>query len=129
MMFKRIYSIHILLATLFFTNGCGGGGSSKVGQPVFTINGALTSTQDIDTVQRNIASNICVALKSKSQNFKTTDFVGTRFIFDVKKNVCGIDSAPTQITSTLILKDDGTLFLMILRKLMYLVIFHKFVPK
>lgn len=107
MMLKRIYSIHILLAIFIFTNGCGTN-NSAVEVPGFSSGAAMKTVQDISSSERNIASSICLAFKSKSQNFKTSEYLGTRFVFETKQKTCGVQGASSTVNSTLALYDDGT---------------------
>jgi hypothetical protein len=107
-MFKRIYFIHILLATIILLNGCGLGPSQSVPLTTFQGNAAMKPVQDISPAERNIAASICLALKSKSQNFKTTDYLGTRFIFETKQKTCGVQGIASKVISTLSMRDDGT---------------------
>lgn len=108
MMLKRIYSIHILLAIFIFTNSCGTN-NVPVEVPGFSSGAAMKTVQDISVNERNIASSICLAFKSKSQNFKTTEYLGTRFVFETKQKTCGVQGAASTVNSTLALSDiDGT---------------------
>ncbi len=107
MILKRIYSIHFLLTTFIFINGCGiKPNPSEI--PVFSINAAIKSVEDLNTYERNIATSICYALESKSKNFKTTDYLGTRFIFETKQKVCDVQGPSTNINTALTLLTDGT---------------------
>jgi hypothetical protein len=107
-MFMRIYSIHIFLATIFLLNGCGAGTSQSVPLTIFSNNAAMKPVQDISPAERNIATSICLALKSKSQNFKTTNYLGTRFVFESKQKTCGVQGVVNKVISSLSMRDDGS---------------------
>jgi hypothetical protein len=109
-MIKRTYSIHILLAIFIFTNSCGiRPNQNEVNVPTFSVNAIMKTVQDITPAERNIASSICLAFKSKSQSFKTTDFLGTRFVFQTKQNSCGVDQVSNSVNTMLTQNTDGTL--------------------
>ena len=108
MLYKRTYSIHLLLSIIIFINGCGNSISKNVA-PVFTTNTAIKVLQDISGSERNIAANICLALKSKSENYKTSDLLGSKFSFEIKQNQCGIMSEINTVNTILgIKKTDNT---------------------
>lgn len=110
MMLKRTYSIHILLAIFILTNSCGLNQNQPQGLvPAFSINAVMKPVQDISAAERNIASSICLAFKSKSQAFKTTDYLGTRFVFQTKQNSCGVDTGASIVNTMLIQNSDGSL--------------------
>jgi hypothetical protein len=110
MLIKRTYSIHILLAIFIFTNSCGINSNQNQNIiPTFSVNALMKAVQDITPAERNIASSICLAFKSKSQLFKTTDYLGTRFVFQTKQNSCGLDIASSSVNTILTQKPDGTL--------------------
>ena len=109
MILKRTYSIHILLAIFIFTNGCGTN-NKAIEVPGFSSGAAMKTVQDISDSERNVASSICLAFKSKSQNFKTTDFLGTRFDFQTKQTNCGVAGQTAVVSSTLALNDIDSTF-------------------
>lgn len=109
MILKRIYSIHILLAIFIFTNGCGTN-NSPIEVPGFSAGAAMKAVQDISTNERNIAASICLAFKSKAAFFKTTEYLGTRFVFETKQKTCGVQGAASTVNSTLALNEIDSTF-------------------
>jgi len=106
MMLKRTYSIHILLAIFIFITSCGVNENQST-IPVFSSTAAMKGIQDISANERNIAASICLAFKSKSQIFKTTDYLGTRFVFQTKQKTCGADGVAITVNTILTQATDG----------------------
>lgn len=103
---QRIYSIHILLASIIFINGCG----LKVNEtssPIFSANSALKEVKDISAAERSIAASICLAYKSKSASFKTSDYLGTLFKFRNDKYACGIMESSNTTPTVLTMSSSG----------------------
>ena len=75
------FIILILLAS------CGQASKTNV-DTVYSSTEALTSTEDIDINQRNIATRICYAYESKGNKFNSSDYLGGSFSFNVENNGC-----------------------------------------
>lgn len=76
---------HLLILILLAS--CGQATKNSV-STVYSNTEALTSVQDIDINQRNIATRICYAYESKGNKFNSSDFLGGSFNFSVENNGC-----------------------------------------
>ena len=106
MKFNRIFFLLIYFSILTLTNSCGVGVQDKTKLITFALNAQMQPVENLNSVQRNIAANICSALKLKAQNYMTTDFLGTRFIFKTVPTTCGTIGATANIISTLAMMTD-----------------------
>lgn len=98
---KTFRNIHILstltLATVL--SGCGGG-NSKV-PTTFSTSAVLSEERLLTTNERNIATRICYAYKSKSTNFRSGDFFNKSFLFSSKKTDCQNSTINFQVAAGL----------------------------
>jgi hypothetical protein len=85
------------ISTILF--GCGGG-NSKSGTS-FRLDASVSAQRSIDTNERNIATRICYAYQSKSQNFRLPNYLNTKFNFEVKETDCRGSSTRMSVTSIL----------------------------
>ena len=76
---------HFILIILLAS--CGQASKNNI-NTVYSSTEALTSTEDIDINQRNIATRICYAYESKGNKFNSSDFLGGSFNFNVENNGC-----------------------------------------
>lgn len=76
---------HLLILILLAS--CGQVSKNNV-DTVYSSTEALTSTEDIDINQRNIATRICYAYESKGNKFNSSDFLGGSFSFNIENNGC-----------------------------------------
>jgi len=75
----------LLLATMILSS-CGGGNSVLLKK--FSINALVAEEHAIDNNERNIATRICYAYQSKSNNFRTSEFLGSSFNFSATNTDC-----------------------------------------
>lgn len=85
------------ISTILF--GCGGG-NSKSGT-AFRVDASVSAQRSIDANERNIATRICYAYQSKSQNFRLPNYLNTKFNFDVQETDCKGVSSRMSVPSTL----------------------------
>ena len=85
---ERLNIIHpfILLLTTMILSSCGGG--NNVLQKKFSVNALVTEEHSIYNSERNIATRICYAYQSKSNNFRTSEFLGSIFNFSATNTDC-----------------------------------------
>lgn len=88
-------------------SSCGGGNSES--KKNFSLDALLSEVRPLNNDERNIATRICYAYKSKSKNFRSSGFIGTSFIFDGKKTDCQNTTTTYQINSTLKYDDNNEL--------------------
>jgi hypothetical protein len=81
-----IKHLFILLLTTMILSSCGGGNS--VLQKKFSIGALVAEEHAIDNNERNIATRICYAYQSKSNNFRTSEFLGSSFNFSATNTDC-----------------------------------------
>lgn len=98
----KLIFLSVLLAS------CGQVSKNNV-DTVYSSTEALTSVEDIDLNQRNIATRICYAYESKGNKFNSSDFLGGTFNFNVE-NV-GCSNNQNYIVNSLLVRStkDGTL--------------------
>jgi hypothetical protein len=89
----------IFIVTTIILSSCGGGNS--VVQKKMSINTLVAQAHDIDSIERNIATRICYAYQSKSNNFRTSEFLGTVFNFSATNTDCQGSITQTQIKTIL----------------------------
>lgn len=75
------------LFLLLILASCGQASKSSV-NTVYSSTEALTSIEDIDINQRNIATRICYAYESKGNKFNSNDYLGGSFVFGVQNAGC-----------------------------------------
>lgn len=95
-----IFSTSIFLAGLI--SSCGRG--NNVAKTTFDTNAILSEERNLTVDEINIANRICLAYKSKSTKFRSTEFYGTNFNFQAKKTDC--QNVVTSYTVSATLKND-----------------------
>jgi hypothetical protein len=94
---KRVIKFIIPLALLA---SCGAG--LKTNQStIFSSTEAMSTSEIIDSDQRNIATRICYAYESKGNNFLSTDYLGGKFKFAINNSTCE-STTSYSINSTLV---------------------------
>lgn len=79
-------NLFLILSTSIILSSCGGGNSKP--KLSFSVDNQLLEEAPLTTTERNIATRICYAYQTKSQNFRTPEFLGGRFVFSTKKTDC-----------------------------------------
>lgn len=71
------------LAPIFLLTNCNGGGklSSNRTSSVFQVNQVIEEAVNLNEEQRNIATRICYAYESKSNNFHNSDYLNSKYNF------------------------------------------------
>lgn len=109
MTLKTLFNIHILstltLATIL--SGCGGGNSKL--PTSFSTSAVLSEERLLTSNERNIATRICYAYKSKSSNFRSGDFLNKSFLFSLKKTDCQNSVLNYQVSAALIYDNNNNL--------------------
>jgi hypothetical protein len=83
---KTCLNILHFSALTIVLSGCGAGNSKA---PVtFSTSAALSEERILTSNERNIATRICYAYKSKSSNFRSGDFIKKSFTFSSQKTDC-----------------------------------------
>jgi len=67
----------------------------------FKTDATISAQRSIDSNERNIATRICYAYQSKSQNFRLPNFLNTKFNFEVSELDCKGISKRNLVSSTL----------------------------
>ena len=106
---KMRCSLHslIILSLTAVLSSCGGGNS--IVNKAFSTNAVLSEEHPLSNLERNIATRICYAYQSKSNNFRSSEFLGKTFLFSAKKTDCKNKTMNYVINS--ILKFDSNNFL------------------
>lgn len=95
---------YTILSLSLIISSCGGGNSKP--NITFSVDALLSEEHPISADERIIATRICYAYQSKSKNFRSSNLLGTSFIFSAKKTDCQNGVYPYQVNS--ILKYDET---------------------
>ena len=103
----RISSIIILLLLSFCIISCGGGNNKA--NTSFSVDALLAEERSLTTNEIQIATRICYAFQVKSQNFRSSEFYGSKFTFSGTKNDCQNIKYSYEIRSTLKFDDKNTL--------------------
>lgn len=98
----------LIVSTTLFATSCGGGGN-KSQSVVFQVGAQMALVENIDNNQRNIATRICYAYQSKNSNFNSSDYLGSKFNFNVNQKTC--DAKTTSSSVTAILKKEKDVFI------------------
>lgn len=100
------YNFLLILSLMQFFTSCGGGNNNAKSSFVDTL---MAKEGPITAEERNIATRICYAYQSKSNNFRSGSFIGTNFLFSGKMTDCKNSVNNYQINSTLKYDDKNNL--------------------
>jgi hypothetical protein len=98
--------VNILFPILILSNCTGGGQPNS--STFFAANQTMVAVTDLDQNQRNIATRICYAYESKSNNFHYSDYLLSKFNFGIEVNKCNSTVKTYNVTTTL--SDNTTNF-------------------
>jgi len=94
---KQTCLIFISLTSLLAS--CGGGNSKP--QTSFSTNAILAEERPLTNDERKIATRICYAYQSKSNNFRSGGFINQNFKFSSTKTDCQNSTVKYDVTATL----------------------------
>lgn len=105
-------SIHlktfIIFLSIIILSSCGGRNSAS-NNDTFSATSSLSEEGPISSGERNIATRICYAYQSKSKNFRDSTYLGTHFLFSIKKTDCQNSVTTSQIDSIMNYDDNNQL--------------------
>ena len=96
---SKSFNASIFLLSTMIISSCGGGNS--VINKKFSVNAIVSEEHPISNEERNIATRICYAYQSKSNNFRTSAYFGSNFIFSGKNTDCQSAISNYQISTNL----------------------------
>lgn len=98
---KKLASFNLLLilSTSTILSSCGGGNAKA--KAIFSVDAIVEKERPLTAAEVNVASRICYAYLSKSQNFRTPEFLAGRFVFTTKKTDCQNVSSTQGITTVM----------------------------
>lgn len=93
--------------TLGLMAGCGSGhGGKNPPSMQYSTSAQLQAVRNLTTEERNIATRICYAYQSKSTNFKTPDYMGATFNFNISSRDC-TDKVDSYIVNSILATDSN----------------------
>jgi hypothetical protein len=104
---KKCVAFIILFSLSFAITSCGGGNNKP--QTAFSVDAIITEERPLTSEEIQIATRICYAYQSKSQQFRTADYYGTKFLFSVKKTDCQNQSTQAEVPTTMKYDDQNVL--------------------
>ncbi len=103
---KQTCLIFISLSSLLAS--CGGGNSKP--PTSFSPNAILAEERPLTNDERNIATRICYAYQSKSNNFRSGGFINQNFNFSASKTDCQNSVLNYNVTATLRYDNNNNLY-------------------
>ena len=109
---KRPASLHsiLILSLTILLSSCGVGGGNSVINKAFSVDALISAERPLNSDERNIATRICYAYQSKSKNFRSSDYLGTSFVFQGKKTDCQNILTNYQVNTVLRYDDSNSLY-------------------
>lgn len=105
-----IHSFTLLTISLIALSACGPlNGGREPASVGYSTTESLTAQRELTAEERTIATRICYAYQSKSNNFRTAPYLGGIFSFDVKLKDCSDKISKYEIPSILIDNGDNSL--------------------
>ncbi len=101
---QRSHSYLLSIASILVLSGCGAAGNKDPSG--YSISAQMSVVQNLTVEERAVATRICYAYQSKSSNFRSQNYNGGTFTFDIKSRNC-VD-ARANYTVNSVLKSSST---------------------
>lgn len=101
--------LFLMTATMLTIVSCGANKNNSA-TTGFSSSLAMTTTKDLTTAERTIATRICYAYQSKSTSFKTQTYFGGSYTFNMTKKDCSDRVESYSIVGVLQSKSTGEFY-------------------
>ncbi len=108
---KNKTHIHSVSLSILLVSSCGAGNLGRgpsSSSLEYSTTEALSTTRELTSDERAIATRICYAYQSKNNSFRTIPYLGSSFTFGINTQDCNDRKNQYNMVSTLIMNEDAS---------------------